>query len=277
MIRRARLSEWSRLGPEDRGGDDLRGAELDDASAREAAKWLGKANVIDVQERRDGLHVRAFAHVGRITLGSLEITVAPKIGASELLELFRYAYALRQLRRLDDTDFGTGTLFQDLIAQQLLDEVTDLVERGLVKRYVARTEALGSPRGRIDLDALARAGPLVDTCLVCRHHVRSVENPLNAVLLAGLKHAGAIAQDASLRRSLLRLAARVGEEVRAVPLTARALQDARRRLDRLAFAYEPSIDLIELLLACSAIALDDETTVSLRGFMFDMNRFFQTL
>jgi len=51
----------------------------------------------------------------------------------------------------------------------------------------------------------------------------------------------------------------------------------RRRLTRLEQAAAPSLELIALLLDGQAITLDDETTVRLPGFLFDMNRFFQAL
>ena len=45
---------------------------------------------------------------------------------------------------------GLG-LFQDLLVAQLHAEVRELVARGLRRRYVARSEELASPRGRIDM------------------------------------------------------------------------------------------------------------------------------
>jgi 5-methylcytosine-specific restriction enzyme subunit McrC len=62
-----------------------------------------------------------------------------------------------------------------------------------------------------------------------------------------------------------------------VRLGASVLEHAWRHLDRLSAAYEPALRLTELLYACSAVSLEGEATTELRGFLFDMNRFFQAL
>ena len=49
-------------------------------------------------------------------------------------------------------------------------------------------------------------------------------------------------------------------------------------MDRRTRAYEPATTLIELLLNMDGVSLDEEVgQLPLRGFLFDMNRFFQVL
>jgi 5-methylcytosine-specific restriction enzyme subunit McrC len=273
-----RLREWESLGPNDPAGLELRGVRLDSDEARRLALGLAKAGVIEVVELFDGVQVRARAHVGRIELGGLVITVEPKIGSGELLELLRYAYGLRNLRLFDETAFATtGQLLQDLIAAQLLAEAEELQRRGLAKKYVPRTELVSSPRGRIDMNDLSRRTPMIDAGVVCHHHLRSTDHLLNQVLLAGLRLGAQVAQAPFLRRSLVRLARSLATEHGEVRLGARVFEQARRRLDRLTGAYEPALRLSELLYVCSAISLDGEMSIALPGFLFDMNRFFQAL
>jgi len=270
-----RLREWEEAGPEI---PDLRGANLEGRAARELAVRLSEAGVIDVAELREGVRIRALAHVGRIQLGDLLITVEPKIGTSELLELLRYAYGLRNLRLFEETGFAhTGELLQDLLAAQLLAEVTELAARGLAKKYVPRFEELSNPRGRIDFGAVARRGPAVSPTLPCRHHLRSSNHHLNRVARAGVELAANIAQEPGLRRSLRRLSYRLGAEIDQVYLSVDSLARARREVNRLTAAYGPSLQLTELLYACAAISLDGDAATTLPGFLFDMNRFFQTL
>lgn len=270
-----RLREWQEAGPETPG---LRGTNLGGRAARELAARLREAGVIEVAELREGVHVQALAHVGRIQLGDILITVEPKIGTSELLELLRYAYGLRNLRLFEETGFAhTGELLQDLLAAQLLAEVMELAARGLAKRYVPRSEELASPRGRTDLGAVARRGPAVSSTLPCRHHLRSSNHHLNRMTRAGVNLAADIAQEAGLRRSLRRLSARLGAEIDEVRLSVDSLARARREVNRLTAAYVPSLQLTELLHACAAVSLDGHATTALPGFLFDMNRFFQAL
>jgi 5-methylcytosine-specific restriction enzyme subunit McrC len=273
-----RLHEWQSVGPDDPGGVELRGARLGGDEPRRLAKRLTEAGVVEVLELFDGVRVRARAHVGRIQLGDLIITIEPKVGGAELLALFRYAYGLRNLKLFDKTNFATaGHLLQDLIAAQLLAEATELHRRGLAKRYVARTELLSSPRGRLDMNDLSRRTPMVDASLMCRHHQRSTDHLLNRLLLSGVRLGARVAQDAALRRSLVGMARVLAEEHADDGLSVSLLEQARRRLNRLTSAYEPAVRLIELLYACSAVSLDGETNIALPGFLFDMNRFFQAL
>ena len=273
-----RLQDWRSATPDDAAWPVLRGASLDGPAARVLAARLTKAGLLQILELRDGLHIRAFAHVGRIQLGTLVVTGMPKVGTRELLTLVRYAFGLSNVGIDDETDFATtGRLFQDLLVAHFVREATTVTARGLARRYVARNELLPSPRGQIQLGALVGRMPLVKAALPCRHHIRSADHLLNRVLLAGLGLAADLAQDGGLRRSALRLAARLESEVAPLQLEEQVFERARRAVDRLTTAYEPSLRLIELLYHAKSVALDDETTVELRGFLFDMNRFFQAL
>ena len=48
--------------------------------------------------------------------------------------------------------------FQDILVWQLVEEAQELLARGLRRAYVRREEALASPRGRIDFQAMAGRG-----------------------------------------------------------------------------------------------------------------------
>lgn len=269
-----RLREWETTSP-DRA--DLRGVFLDDA-ARQTAYRLADKGVVEISELRTGLRVQAFAHVGRIQLGDLTVTIEPKLAAGELFELLRYAYGLRNLTLFSGAGYAErGQLLQDLVAAQLRDEVRELVARGLARRYVARAEPLRTPRGRIDMDQLVRQLPLVDAALPCRHHARSPDHVLNQAIHGALALAATIASDRELRGELLRLAATLAVDVTAVRLDAQLLRRAWTRVDRTTVSYEPTLRLAELLLACNSIALDGDATLTLPGFLFDMNRFFEAL
>jgi len=108
-----RLREWHTLGPDDPQAA-LRGVRLDGSEARALARRRAQARVIDLVELYDSVRVRAMAHVGRIHLGGLTITIEPKIGSAQLLELFRYTYGRRNVQLLETAEFATtGVLLQD--------------------------------------------------------------------------------------------------------------------------------------------------------------------
>jgi 5-methylcytosine-specific restriction enzyme subunit McrC len=271
------LREWETRSPGVGADDPLRGRTLDRAGA-ELAGLLGARRMLDVREVRHGLEVRSSSFVGRVRLGDLTLTITPKLDAETLLALFPYAYGLRNVARGGDALFETqGVLLQDLMIEMLHDEVDGLLQRGLPRRYRPRREDLASPRGRIDMNALASLASAPGT-LPCEHHVRSEDWALHRVLLAGLRHAAGLTATPALRVRLLRLAARLGDRVSSVEFHGCAITEALRGLDRLTRACGPALRLIEALHRGHLLSLDESREgVVLPGFLFDMNRFFQAL
>lgn len=110
------------------------------------------------------------------------------------------------------------------------------------------------------------------------HYPRIEDTLLNRVLLAGLNFAAHLTTDGELRTHVRRIGKTLSATVTARPIDRPMLADALRAMDRRTSAYKPSFTLIELLLGDQGVALDEHgTQVRLRGFLFDMNRFFQAL
>lgn len=274
-----RLPEWGSLDPSGSTAAEvaLRGLELEDRGVRAIACALGKAKVLVVDELRTGIAIHATSFVGRIQLGRLRITVEPKIGRNALLTLFRYAFGLRRLTLFASTSAETGALFQDVLLEQLRSEIDELRRRGLMQRYVARSDALACPRGRVDVARLASRGGVIDASLPCRHSPREVDHVLNRVLVAGLALGVRLAQTPDLKRELLELRRKIDPAIQAPLLDRRLLESARLSLSRLTSSYEPTLRLLNVLLDGLALDLGDGETLAVPGFVFDMNRFFQSL
>ena len=165
-----------------------------------------------------GLSVKSTSFVGRVRLGEIDITVVPKLGSDSLLKLLRYAYGLRDLQLLPSTTHTTHALgLQDILVWQLVEEVQELLARGLRRAYVRREEALASPRGRIDFQAMAASGLPAEATLPCVHHRRDEDRLINRVLLAGLRLAASLAVDRDLRVRAGRLADLLGGDGRPDP------------------------------------------------------------
>ncbi len=161
---------------------------------------------------------------------------------------------------------------------QLNSEVQGLLSRGLQRSYTPRNEPLESPRGRIDIQQLARLGGKVTATLPCRHYPRIEDTLLNRVLVLGLKLAGSIASNVELRRESRRLAGQIEEQVFAMSQIFAVMSQVERQLTRLTKNYQPAMSIIRLLVESQGIALEDESVTNrLPGFMFDMNAFFQAL
>lgn len=256
------------------------GRALDpDPFVRQTAERLTRAGRLEILEFTAGLRVRTFQYVGVLRLGSIEVVIRPKLDGLPLLNLLRYAYHLHCLDLLAPLDIGVdSTYFHDIIILQLLGEARELIEYGLYRHYERVEDKLASPRGRIDIQALARGVGLPVAALPCVHYQRLEDNLLNQVLLSGLRLAIQLTGDLILRAQERRLAGILELSVTSIPLTAVTLARAVNLTSRLTATYRPALKLIEILLAAHGISLDyQETTARMPGFLFDMNRFFQAL
>ncbi|NLF75679.1 MAG: restriction endonuclease [Chloroflexi bacterium] len=272
------LLEWHELTPDT--CPTLSGLTLaPDRAAQALADQLTRLGMLEIVELRTGLSIRATSFIGRIRLGDLQITVRPKIQHDILLSLFRHAYNLRDLKLFAEADHRSLPLaFQDLLISQLVAEVSELLARGLHRQYVQVQEALVAPRGRLDIQRLARQGGIYEASAPCIHYPRLEDRLVNQVVLAGLHLAVCLTDDLVLRARLRRLAAVLAETVSPIRLSADVMRRLDRELSRLTVAYEPALTLIALLLESAGITLEDDvTSLKLPGFLFDMNRFFEAL
>ena len=180
------FQEWRTYTPE--VAPTLAGRDLGDATARRLAADLAVAGRLKVLELRDGLQVETTSYVGRVRLGNLQLTIQPKLQGLPLINLLRYAYGLRDLKLFEALPQGvTGVAFHDLLIHQLAAEVSELLARGLHRRYEREEALLASPRGRINFTALAGQMGAAQAALPCAHHPRQEDTLHNRAILAGLR------------------------------------------------------------------------------------------
>ncbi|HVB25758.1 MAG TPA: hypothetical protein VNG51_27725 [Ktedonobacteraceae bacterium] len=273
------LREWEYCTPES-SDSTLAGVFLkDDPETKRIVQALSESRTLEIAELRNGLSIRASSFIGRITLGDLQITVQPKITGAPFIRLLRYAYDLRDLDLSTVTSYVTEqSAFQELLIAQLIEEVQELISRGLQRRYVRRDEEMVSPRGTLQVHRIVRQGGVVSATLPCTYYPRIEDCLINQVLLQGLLLAARLTNDSTLLHQLYHLARPLQENVNAIRLDNHVLKKLYREMDRLTAAYRSAIKLIELLQAGEGIALNEDTaTMLLPGFLFDMNLFFQTL
>src|SRR6266567_2101180 len=274
------LQEWSEKTATEQASP-LAGVFLKDAETRVLAQQLTTAGMLEIRELREGLSIASTSYVGRITLGDLVITVQPKISGMPLVlvRLLHYAYGLRDLHLSSMTGFQTEQwAFQEILIAQLVEEASELVARGLHRRYRRIDDDLASPRGRIDLQQIAQRGGVIEATIPCTYYPRLEDCLVNQVLLQGLYLAARLTGESKLRVHLFRLVSILQESVSSIRLDVHTLKRLHREMDRLTSAYRPAITIIELLLAGEGASLADERQrMRLPGFLFDMNRFFQAL
>jgi len=271
------LSEWAELLPHE--NSVTRGLTFaDDAAARRMATTLAKTGKLEIQELASGLAIRSTSYVGSVGIGPVRVTVRPKIAGLPLVVLLRYAYGLRNLHlhehvRLD----ASSRSFQDLLIAQLAAEAGELVARGLYRTYQARSDCLSSPRGKISFQEIARTGGLWGSTLPCWHYPRLEDCLPNQMLVAGVRLAASMTSDLELRARLRRIAA-CTDNVATVDLAHYVFARLERETGRLTRAYKPAFQLIRILYHNLGTEFERSAHgVSVPGFLFDMNRFFQAL
>jgi len=196
-----------------------------------------------------------------------------------LYHLLRYAYGLRELKLFNMAEHNIDDFpFFDLLIYELYVEAEDLFRRGIQKSYIRRAEDLPSPRGRIDINRLCNQGGIIKETLPCKYVEREENNILNQILLAGLKLGLELVIDTGLKIKLQRLSTILEDSISDIELTRSNLYAARNTLNRLTVRYAAVLEIINILHESQGIQLETGAKkLSLRGYFFDMNVFFETL
>jgi 5-methylcytosine-specific restriction enzyme subunit McrC len=278
-----RMPEWGFLDHESPlYGSQLRGLTLaNDASTRALVSNLERAGVMTLSESRYGVSVRSGSFIGRIAVGSLDITIEPKISWGRWMALIGYAFRLHGVSRSDRTAMYTdqGRL-QDLIAMELLVEAESIIAGGLHREYVSQRKSLSVPRGRIDFARIAKQGGIRGVAIPSRYTNRNDDSVLNRALLSGLGLVASSTCDSQLRGTARRLSREWDSTVASVKLSAELVLSAKRAVDRRTTRYEPALDLIQALMTGKSIVLEmaeGAPTLKLPGFALDMNALWQRL
>jgi 5-methylcytosine-specific restriction enzyme subunit McrC len=272
------MKEWRSRGPKE--DSRLSGFSFgDDRTARKKANDLTSRQRVEILELVEGMQIRTKSYVGHIELGPLRLSIQPKLTGAPLLNLIRYAYNLRNLDLFQPAEqvSGPGT-FQDLLIHQLEAEARELLSRGLFRDYLRTQDLLASPRGRIDFQNYAKKGGISVAALPCIYHPRHENALINRVILSGLNFASIQTSDVVLRVRLRQTAKLMSRSVSPLRLNRQIMDQVWRGMDRRLIAYEPALTLISLLLQSTGILLEENgERVSVPGFLFDMNLFFQAI
>jgi 5-methylcytosine-specific restriction enzyme subunit McrC len=273
------MREWETLTPDDCPALAKRFLEVDRKPIHNTIQQLSKSGILSVMELRSGLSIESRSYVGRVQLGNLQVTIQPKLDFDPLNVLFRYAYNLRNLKMYQDTEHVTEeNVFLDMLINQLIAETGELISRGIHRQYEQCEEQLTSPRGQINIQRIVAQGGIVDATIPCTYYPRSEDTLINQVLLAGLYLAASLTDDLVLKSRLRRLASILAEKVSRIRLGLETMRQLQQQTNRLTAAYEPALIIIHMLLASTGVSIDEfGDSVTLPGFLFDMNKFFETL
>ena len=144
--------------------------------------------------------------VGVIDLGRIQITVTPKIdreGQAGEVDLIKMLIGAGWI---DDDTYGPADLkqqdFLEIFAQWYARRLHREATRGLPHNYVAREEALGTLRGRLNIGRQIMAIAAGQATLACDYDAFEADTPLNQTLKAGLRAALSLSRTTAVRARL---------------------------------------------------------------------------
>ncbi len=271
------LQEWKKYSP----GyyRELKDIYFNRVDTHSLISTLAQSGILQINELRQGLSIETSSYVGKIQLENVQIVIEPKIEEFELLHLLRYAYNLRNLKLLSSTHFSfTSNIFHDILIFQLINEIRELFKKNLLRRYQRLEEDLAIPRGQINVNKYACKYQTETFAIPCIYYPRVKNCIFNQVLLAGLVLAQGMTDDQFLKINIKKLIYLFKDEIETIPLSSQLLDRVFQKMNRLWNSYLPTLKIIEILYHSNAISFKmNERKISLPGFLFDMNHFFQAL
>ncbi len=149
---------------------------------------------------------KAGGWVGVIDLGRVQVTVTPKIdreGQAGKVDLIKLLIGAGWV---EDETYGPANLephdFLEIFAQWFARRLHREATRGLPHNYVAREEALGTLRGRLNIGRQIMAIAAGQAALACDYDAFEADTPLNQTLKAGLRAALSLSRTVAVRARL---------------------------------------------------------------------------
>jgi 5-methylcytosine-specific restriction enzyme subunit McrC len=271
------LHEWKKYSPDNYR--ELKDIIFRRVNTHSLITMLAQSGILQINELRQGLSIETSSYVGKIQLENVQIVIQPKIKEFKLLNLLQYAYDLRDLKLLSFTHFSfTSNLFHDILIFQLINEIRELFKKNLFLRYQQCEEDLAIPRGQINLNKYACRYQKETFTIPCIYYPRVKNCIFNQVLLAGLVLAQGMTDDQLLKTNIKKLIYLFKDEIETILLSFQLLDRVFQKMNRLWISYLPALKIIKILYRSNAISFNmNERKISLPGFLFDMNHFFQAL
>jgi 5-methylcytosine-specific restriction enzyme subunit McrC len=230
---------------------------------------------------RDGIRFKNY--VGVVQIGGLTIEILPKtdkkysgdnefqIWQGVLLNL------LKVCRHINVDSISEASLKRknksilDLYFEMYVDEVQQLVRRGLIKKYRKHAGNVNALKGRLDFSRNIQKNLIHKERFYTEHQVYDHENPLNQILLKGLSILKGMISDSSLLDRINRLIMSF-PEIKEVDIHKRHFDDLI--LNRKTNTYYKAIQIARMIILNYSpdIKAGQENMLTL---LFDMNKLWE--
>ncbi|MFW5795312.1 MAG: McrC family protein [Bacillota bacterium] len=233
-------------------------------------------NKIEITQLANGIEVESGSYVGVIKFKDFQLIIEPKISNLSLAKMIAFAYDLNDINIFEDT---VGLLNQkanisELIALIFINKAEKLFYQGLRKRYQEKEEDIGSCRGKINFNKLAKNSSASLT-LPCRFQELTLDIEENQIILAVLKLLLVNTNNKSLKKRINKLFSRLNDKITLKSLNKELLEQANNNIDRLNNDYKDIFKIVELLLSQNDFNLIGNSNNDFSAFLLDMNLLFE--
>lgn len=211
------------------------------------------------------------ASAGAINLGTLAVTIQPKLPIDRLLFLVSYAMAHERWRNIP-FDLEQRDDLVEAIVPGFVAQVRRALQRGVLQGYRTEEDALHTVRGRIRFDEQLRRrqGRILPLELRFDEYTTDVEE--NRLLKAAIHRLRRLRLRSERSRHALEAFEDVLSEVRLVEYEVRRLPEVH--WTRLNERYRSAVELAKLILRAVSFELGHGATPA-SAFLLDMNQVFE--
>jgi 5-methylcytosine-specific restriction endonuclease McrBC regulatory subunit McrC len=217
------------------------------------AAWWGAPDSDDGRKLATAIRVRAVSPgtwnvrvndaVGVIRVAGRSVPVLPKIPLPHFLHLLEVAGTIPRLDEHQRTEVRDGADLFDLLATWFVRQVEAVMRGDLIRDYRPERTELTHVRGRIDTYRTALNLTRGRVAIDCEYEELDVDNALNRVLLAALRHVTRSPLARALTRThALRLTSRFDG------VTGERAHDRRVTITPRTWYYADALSLAKLLL-----------------------------
>ena len=232
---------------------------------------------VGIRHTREGdAYLKTTAFVGIVSLpDGPTLQIEPKVRVENLLRIIRYAFG-SDLSILETTEsLRSGGKFVDIIAAVYLDELDDVLAKGLENSYVRKDGTERYLKGKLDTHRQLQRSPIAPVTFECTYDDLTHDTPLNRVILRATKQLANVVLDAQLATDLQERSQRLEEQISDVHVTSALAEQIE--LNRLNSHYETIHRLATNVLNhtfISDLARGSRTSYSM---LIDMNDVFEKL
>lgn len=237
----------------------------------------GKERKIELIQRDNEYFIKAKNFVGTIPLKHStypKIVINPKAGQLNFIQLWGYTENIKTAKLFDTVDISEGDSLADLMVKPFLETVMPIIEEGIFKNYITKTEKIPTIKGRLLLSQNIRDSHITKEKFWCEFDELTADILENQILLYCAKLLASRITDQSYRQNLFYFQDKLEMEgVSNVPIEPYHLDSIS--IQKLNQHYDDALDFCEFILRYFGYGYQTDISIPGAGHLYNMNNLFQ--